>query len=56
VGAELFRAVRRTDMRRLIVAYHNFAQAPKEVEISLRHGANTSRTVHSIGMFKDVKG
>jgi hypothetical protein len=43
-------------MTGLIVAYHNFAQAPKEVEISLRHGADKSRTFHSIGIFKDVKG
>jgi hypothetical protein len=29
VGAELFRADRRTDMTKLIVAFRNFANAPK---------------------------
>jgi hypothetical protein len=56
VGAELFHEVRRTDMTSLLVTYHNFAQAPKEVEISPRYGANKSRTVHSIGMFRGAKG
>ena len=29
VGAELFHADRRTEMTKLIVAFHNFAKAPK---------------------------
>ena len=29
MGAELFRADRRTDMTKLIVAFRNFANAPK---------------------------
>jgi hypothetical protein len=31
VGAELFHADRRTDMTKLIVAFYNFANAPKTV-------------------------
>jgi len=31
VGAEFFHADRRTDMTKLIVAFHNFASAPKNV-------------------------
>jgi hypothetical protein len=29
VGAELFHEVRRTDMAKLIVAFHSFANSPK---------------------------
>ena len=32
VGAELFHADRRTDMKRLIVAFRNFASAPKKLK------------------------
>ena len=56
MGAELFHAVRRTDMNSLTVAYHNFAHAPKGVEISSRYGANKGRAVHSFGMLRRVKG
>jgi hypothetical protein len=35
VGAELFHADRRTDMTKLIVAFRNFANAPKNVEVKL---------------------
>jgi len=30
VGAELFRAVKQTDMTKLIVAFQSFAKAPKQ--------------------------
>jgi len=34
VGVELFRADGRTDMARLIIAFRNFANAPKKVVIN----------------------
>jgi hypothetical protein len=37
VGAELFHVVRRTDMSKLIVAFRNFANAPKRKFETLEH-------------------
>jgi len=34
LGAELFRADRRTDMTKLMVAFRNFSNAPKMYDIS----------------------
>ena len=36
VGAELFHADRRTDMTKLTFAFHNFVNAPKDVNIYVR--------------------
>ena len=41
VGAELFHADRRIDMRKLIVAFHEFANAPKNVYTSSAGTAGT---------------
>jgi hypothetical protein len=35
MGAELLRADRRTDMAKVIVAFHNFANAPKSVQTAV---------------------
>jgi len=35
VGAELFHAEGRTDMTKLIVAFHNFVNAPKKLHIKV---------------------
>jgi len=37
VGDELFRADRRTDMTKLIVAFRNFAKAPRNDNAKLQH-------------------
>ena len=37
VGAELFHAVRRTDMTKLIAALRNFVNAPKNLVVILIH-------------------
>jgi hypothetical protein len=41
VGAELFHADRRTEMTKLIVAFHDFANAPKNVYTSSTGTAET---------------
>jgi len=37
VRAELFQADRRTDMTKLIVAFHNFANAPKKDYLAIQY-------------------
>jgi 3-dehydroquinate dehydratase len=35
VGAEMFHTDRRTEMTKLIVAFHNFSKAPKDTELCI---------------------
>jgi hypothetical protein len=44
VGAELFHAVKQTDMTKLIVAFQSFAKAPKKESVRTQNALTTPPT------------
>jgi hypothetical protein len=45
MGAELFHADRQTDMTKLVVAFSNFAKAPKNVSVMFSRDHEMSRAM-----------
>jgi len=53
--AKLFHEDRRTDMTKLIVAFRNFANAPNNLQSSLKDRRESLKTAFQIKPYKNVK-